>query len=94
MLAPDPDVLDFVGKRVDGIVATIADARQKEMARRRIEACSDEIVAEEMLRRTPRWRWIARAIWRRRQRLAASRCAALHGTSGALLVCASLRGGG
>ncbi len=89
MFPADPDVLDFVGARVDGLVATIVDARERELERRRVEACADEIVAEAMLRRTPRWRWLARAVWRRRHRLALARCLA----SGAREACVKLREG-
>ncbi len=87
MYAPSPEVLDFVGQRVDGLVATIVGAREKEMARKRIEACRDEIVAEEMIKRTPRWRGLARWHWRRTHRLAAARCVA----SGQQSVCVRLR---
>lgn len=87
MYAPSPEVLDFVGQRVDGVIATIQGAREKEMARRRLEACKDEVVFEEMLRRTPRWRWLARLHWRRMHRLAAARCVA----SGQQSVCVRLR---
>lgn len=90
MFAPDPEVLEVVGRRIDGIVATIADAHAREQTRRRIQACRDEVVAVEMLRRLPRVRWIARAVWRARARRAGAECVA-NGVAG---LCAHLRGDG
>lgn len=70
------EVRDAVLGRMDTAITAIVDARERELARRRAEACLEEIVGEEMLRRLPKIRWIARLIWKRRHRIAASQCEA------------------
>lgn len=87
MFAPDPDVLEVVGRRVDTLVATISDALARERLRKRIEGCRDEVVAVEMLRRLPRARWLARLVWKARARRAGAECVA-NGVAG---LCAHLR---
>lgn len=63
-------------------IAAIIDARQREQARKRAEACEEELVAVEMQRRLrfdPHFVPLRRfriAIWRLRARKHASRCAA------------------
>lgn len=87
MFAPDPEVLEVVGRRVDTLVETISDSIARERLRKRVEGCRDEVVAVEMLRRLPRGRWLARMVWRARARRAAAECVA-NGVAG---LCAHLR---
>lgn len=63
---------DVMERALDGAIGAI----EREAARRRAEACVEEIVAREVLRGLPRWRLIARGAWRRRMRLAHAQCLA------------------
>lgn len=66
------EVRELAGTAIESIVG----AAERERARLRIEACYEEKVAAEMLRRLPKWRLLARGIWRVKHRLRASNCAA------------------
>lgn len=66
------EVREIAGTAIESIVG----AAERERARLRIDACYEERVAAEMLRRLPKWRALARAIWRVKHRLRASNCAA------------------
>lgn len=57
-------------------IGEIVGAAEREAARKRIEACEEELVAIEVLRRLPRWRWLKRAILRAKARNHGARCAA------------------
>lgn len=73
-------------------IEAIVDSRDREAARRRTEACTEELVAEEMLRRLKKWRFLARFHWRRRLNKAAAYCKAQCGNDARLaMVCARAR---
>lgn len=71
-----------VAQEVRALAGTAAEAIvggiERERARIRAEACIEEQVAAEMFRRLPRWRWLARLIWRSKHRRRAARCAAIR----------------
>lgn len=55
-------------------IETLVSAHEREAARKRVEGCTDWIEAEGNLRALPRWRWLARAIWRVKARRSKARC--------------------
>lgn len=61
----------------NAIEALVAHS-EREQARKRVEGCTDWIEAEGNLKHLPRWRWLARAVWRVKARRSRARCDALR----------------
>jgi hypothetical protein len=70
-LTPGPDVLKDLGiHALDNIAGLI----QNQINWERANACVQVIFFEEMLKTTPKWRWVARIHFKRKLRRARARC--------------------
>lgn len=85
------EIRHFTASAIESIVGAV----EREQARQRVEACEEQLVAEEMqrrLRNDPHFVWFRRwriAKWRRKARQHASRCFAqkMAGDKLACLLC-------
>lgn len=66
--------VEVASNAIDALVS----AAEREQARQRVAGCTDAIFHAAMLRRLPRWRWLARFHHRRRLARAQSFCDALR----------------